>query len=153
MRGGKDIAEAKCEDRRSANIEAAAQSSDYRDGMHWIDKRRVHAEEDEAVGEDQQRRPDSEKQQQSERAVEAVDLLAAATPRPVRSDVGPWSPGEEKENTGDAKAAHGTAWQDDGLEGIQQNACETDATEDNCCKVHDVTVSASRGQTAIDVEK
>ena len=138
--GRDDIAEAEREDGAAADVEAGAQALPERERMPGISERHVQAEVDERVGRAEQRSPDDEEHEQSERTVDAVELVSSAGRAAETSDRTPRAPAGDVKEAGEAEATDGATRQNDGLEGVDENAGQEETSEERCEDVHRTTL-------------
>ena len=86
---------------------------------HDVGEGRSKRVKEETEAHDQQTRPQEEKKQERERAIDAINLFPHATVTGVLGPGGPCPPSCRKEEICDAEPSRGPAGQDDGLEGIE----------------------------------
>jgi hypothetical protein len=146
-----NVANAEGEQGGPADVEVGAQPVECGGAGHGIGEGCAQSEKEQCETGDQQQRPEHEQQQQRARAEGAVTLFAhlgiADMPREGR----PGRPGGDVEETGNAEAAGGAAWQDDGLEGVEDGTQAEEQSGDEGGDTHGPFYPARGGVCAFHI--
>jgi len=131
---GNDVAEAECEEGGSADVEVGAELCQGTVGMagHNVPKRGTHGKVEHSKAGDEKNCPTEKEQEEGERTVDAVDLVAYFFVGGALGHEDPGRPGGDEEDAGDSKSTCRTPGKDDGLEGVECDSPAEEQTGDEC---------------------